>query len=301
MIEFASTRMSLDSQRYPAGKPLAVKHCFLCGSAGQGVELSPHLYFEAKIDFADVRSGVRQTCGISNAVDILPLDSDFLWTEDMVRSVDPSCVQIGIPDHPVLRPLPEFVDADVLAQAETQFIHYLLRYFKLLIYRNFALNLYSIPGESLAEFTARCVDMLGEPFRLDLDKLREVFDRELEQAKGKYFRLKEQGEFDFPLYPIQFKSILHEVSERIAQMFVSTELTLNPVSDDLLPQKREMPELEERLSSLEMEAHNSVSRLLSVYQEKARNIDEYIVRPNLKDIHLVRSCILWMPSGGPSR
>lgn len=294
--------MPLDIQRHPPRQPATVKHCYLrlIGEPSPRCALVPRFYFEARIDFADVRSGVRETCGISTAVDILPLDPEFLWTEDMVCPVDPACVQNEIPEDAVLGSLPEFVNRDVLARAETQFLHYLMRYHKLLVYRNFALNLYSNPGESLADFTSRCVDILAEPFRYDLDRMREVFDRKLEQAKGKYLRLKERGEFDPPLHPMQFKGILHQVSERIAQMFVSAELTLQAISYSPLQGDRETPELEERLNSLEMEAHNSIGQLLSGYQDKARNIDEYIVHPNLKDIHLVRTCILWMAPGEPS-
>ena len=56
-----------------------------------------------------------------------------------------------------------------------------------------------------------------------------------------------------------------------------------------------MRELEEQLFSLELEAQYEIHKLLSSYGEKAQTIDEYIIHPNLKDIHFVRSCILWMP------
>ncbi|HYK88597.1 MAG TPA: hypothetical protein VE398_07495 [Acidobacteriota bacterium] len=245
---------------------------------------------------------MRETCGISSAVDIFPLDAEFQWTEDMVQTVDPACIQMEVPERARLAPLPELVNSEIVAQAETHFLQYLLRYYKLLIYRNFALNLYSNPGETLKDFTSRCVEILGESFRLDLDQLREVFDRKLSQAKGKYIKLKEQGEFDPPQHPMQFKGVLHQVSERIAQMFLSAELNLQavPYTRPLQPSPG-TPELEDRLNSVEMEAHNSINQVLSTYQDRARNIDEYIVRPNLKDIHLVRSCILWVPAGEPAR
>jgi hypothetical protein len=40
-----------------------------------------------------------------------------------------------------------------------------------------------------------------------------------------------------------------------------------------------------------------ISKLSDSFNEKASAVDEYILHPNLKDIHLVRSCILWMPKG----
>ena len=58
-----------------------------------------------------------------------------------------------------------------------------------------------------------------------------------------------------------------------------------------------MRELDERLLSLELEAHQMIARLFDSYDEKACAVDEYILHPNLKDIHFVRSCILWMATG----
>ncbi len=288
----------MDNQRYPANAPTKIKHCYLklsepsCASA----EYVPRFYFEVKIDFADVRSGVRETFSVSNAIHIIPFDEETLWTKDMVTDVDPVQVQTSAPEHIVLGRLPEFVDAAFIALAETQYLQYLLRYFRLRIYRNFALNLYSHSGQSLEDFTARCLDMLAEPFGHDLDNLHEVFERKIEQVKGKYIKLKELGEFDIPRPGMQFKSILHEVSERIAQMFVSSGLNLNPEGPAPIHPDTHQPELAERLDSLEAEARQSIQQLQITYRDKVRNIDEYTVHPNLKDIHLVRSCILWVPA-----
>jgi hypothetical protein len=57
----------------------------------------------------------------------------------------------------------------------------------------------------------------------------------------------------------------------------------------------DMQELEEQLISVELDARRAIAKLEDSYAEKARSIDEYILHPNLKDIHFVRSCILWMP------
>jgi hypothetical protein len=284
-------------QRYPANPSGKVKHYYLrsTGQSGRVVEYMPCLYFEAKIDFADVRSGLCETCSASNAVDIYPLDEETLWTEDMVRGVEPSSIRASAPRQARFRPLPEFVDADTIAQAETQYLHYLLRYFKKRIYRNFALNVYSSPGETAEDFRARCLEMFSEPFRLDLDNLHEVFERRLGQVKERYQKLIDWGEFDPPRRSSQFKSILHKASERVEKMFLRAELNLKPIPSTPVHASPTRFELEERLHSLEMEAYKSIARLLSAYQEKVRNIDEYIVHPNLKDIHLVRTCILWMP------
>jgi hypothetical protein len=85
-------------------------------------------------------------------------------------------------------------------------------------------------------------------------------------------------------------------SERISQLFCGAELRADMVAG--LPQYTAgMPEVDEKLLSIELEARHAVADLRDRYDEKARAIDEYILHPNLKDIHFVRSCILWMPKG----
>ena len=283
-------------QRHPARSAVKLKHYFLpTEPLKSDVEYVPRYYFEAKIDFADVRSGLRKTCSVSKAVDIFPIEEDALWTEDMVWAVNPAMIRTQVPQHARLSVLPEFVDAPAVGKAETQFLRYLLRYIKIRVYRNFALNVYSGPGENLEEFTARCVDLLTGSFRQDLDKLYEVFDRSLEQIKGKYLKTREWTDFDPPQRALQLNSTLRRSSERIAQLFLRADLNLKPITPGPSWSSPVKLDLEERLHLLEGNAHHAIGQLLGAWQDKVRNIDEYIVHPNLKDIDLIRTCILWMP------
>ena len=44
------------------------------------------------------------------------------------------------------------------------------------------------------------------------------------------------------------------------------------------------PDLEQALESLEIDARLDIRRLLNSYQDRVRNIDEYIIHPGLKDL-----------------
>ncbi len=276
-----------------------LKHCFLTGgvSFGAGTEYAPRLYFEAKIDFADVRSGLRETCSVCSAVDMFPLDEGVLWTEDMVRPVDPAQIHSEPPREAKFHAIPDFLDAQAVALAETQYLHFLLRYFKVRIYRNFTLNVYSGPAESLSDFTVRCRELLRESFRKELDRLQEVFVRSIEQIRGKYLKTSRWEEYDSPSRSLQLKDIVHQSLDRIAQLFLQAELDLGSCSPAPACRCAARLELEERLCSLEEDAYRAIGRLVATWQDRVRNIDEYIVRPNLKDIHLARTRILWVPDG----
>lgn len=282
-------------QSHPAEK---VKQLYQIVENPPGPEtiLNPFFCVEARVDFNDVRTGFRHTVSLSKALEIYSNNADLLWTDDMIRDVDLAKTSASIPDGVRLGGLPDFVDADFLTRMEPQFVQYLLRSFETKIFRNFNLNLYSFSGESRDEFCKRCLELFDGPKRQELDRLHEVFSRKLEQIKYKYLGLTETGELEKAQSESRNKDVFMRCSERISEMFYQAELRMKPTAGSV-PHSPGTPDLDERLLSLESEAHQAVTHLVDSYDEKACAVDEYILHPNLKDIHFVRSCILWLATG----
>jgi len=258
------------------------------------IELFPFFCIETRIDFNDVRTGFRETVSLSKALEIYSDTAELFWTDDMIREVDLAKTSVSVPDGVRLGVLPDFVDASFITRMENQFIQYLLRCFETRVYRNFDLNLYSFSGESQPEFFKRCVELFESPKRQELDELYEVFTRRLEQIRQKYIGLPDIGGLDQAKADSSNKDAFMNCSDRISRLFYSAE----PVPDpSIAPSRRPsgVQELDEQLLSLEKEARQAFSNLCSRYEQKAQGIDEYILHPNLKDIHFVRSCILWIP------
>ncbi len=257
---------------------------------------APLIYFEAKVDFADVRSGCHVTRGISSVMNMVQLEEDQVWTRDMVRTIDPEKLVTAKPESVTLASLPDFVTEGFLSRIETLYLSYLLRHTDVRLYRNFALNIYSHFGETLDEFQSRCMEEFNDAFRADLDVLREVVNRRLERIATKYVGGR-AGEYESDRRVTQARSKLHAMSEMFAELFIQTELTSDngPVTPGR-PNPAH-PDLEQSLDTLETEVRIEIRRLRTFYWEKVQNIDEYIIRPNFKDLHLVRTCILWTPEG----
>jgi hypothetical protein len=256
---------------------------------------SPFYYAEVRIDFNDVRTGFSSTVSLNKAIDIHLITPDLLWAEDMIRDIDPQKTKSSAPETAMIRSLPDFVDANFMSQMETQFINYLLRSCKAKVFRNFGLDTYSVSGESLSEFTARCSDLLEESKRQELDALQDVFERRLEQIKQKYLKASTPDSLEAAKAESQNKNLFFSYSDRIAGHFQHSGLRKNATkSEPHLPGNN--PDLEERLGSLELEAQRSIAEIRDSYRNKAQSNDEYILHPNLKDIHFVRCCILWIPA-----
>ncbi len=293
--------MSLKSQTFAAQpeQSRGIKLLYFCPDSWAPEQpWAPYFYLEARIDYADVRSGYHMTCGLNHVLDLQPFDEDLPLTRDMVRTVDPAAIRTTKPEGATLLSLPVYITEDLVHRLETQYLSFLLRHAEVRVFRNFALNIYSYPGETCNEFQVRCLDVFKESFRGELEPLREVVNRRFERIEQKYISRTRTGEFESDRRVASARSTLHAVAENIAELFLRTELTLE--SADVTAMRYtdpSRPDVEQSLEILETDVRRDVGRLLNSYQEKVRNIDEYIIHPGLKDLHLVRKCILWMPAG----
>jgi hypothetical protein len=285
------------SSGHTRGSAGTVKHLYFVPESESNAdqELLPHLYVEARIDFNDVRTGFRETVSLSEALEIYSDNADLLWARDMIREVDQRRVKSVMPASARLRPLPSFVDADFISRMESQFIRHLLNSYEARVFRNSTLRVYSLPGESRQDFVRRCRELLDAPMPQELDRLRDLYNRKLGQIRQKYLRAAESGYLEEDRAASQDQDIFSRYSERITGLFLHSGPRQRPVARS--PRRlSEGQELEERLSALELEAHEAIQRLEDSFAEKAQSIDEYIIHPNLKDVHFVRTCILWMPA-----
>ena len=274
-----------------------IKYLYYATEDVQGacVEYVPFFYVEARIDFNDVRTGFSSMISLSKAIELHSFSADLPLVDDMVRDIDLKNTGSSIPDSARLSRLPDFVDKGFMSQMETQFIRYLLNSFKSRVYRNFELDVYSSAGESLSGFAARCMELLDGARRRDMDNLHEVFNRKLGQIEQKYLKESSPNDFEVARTASQNRDIFSDYLEKIAELFLQSKPMLNP-DENKTQNPRSSTELKERLMSLAVEAKEVIAELWDSYREKARSVDEYILHANLKDIHLVRSCILWMPA-----
>jgi hypothetical protein len=271
-----------------------IKYLFWAIEDAQGtsVEYVPFFYVEARIDFNDVRTGFSSMISLSKAIELHSFSADLPLVEDMVRDIDLKNTSSSMPDSARLSRLPDFVDDGFMSQMETQLVRYLLNSFKSKVYRNFELDVYSNAGESLSGFTARCMELLDGARRRDSDNLHDIFNRKLGQIEQKYLNESSPDDFEGARTASRNRDIFSDYLEKMADLFLRSKPVLNPDEDQ---KPRSSLELEERLMSLAVEAKEVIAELWDSYEEKARSVDEYILHPNLKDIHIVRSCILWIP------
>jgi quinol monooxygenase YgiN len=116
----------------------------------------------------------------------------------------------------------------------------------------------------------------------------------LEQIRQKYLNGNSSDNIDLAKVESHDRNTFLRYSDRIADLFLQPASALDalPRQPALLENYRDM---EAYLASLKLEAQQAIEQILELYEQKARSVDEYILHPNLKDIHFERCCILWIP------
>ncbi len=178
---------------------------------------------------------------------------------------------------------------------ESRFLVYLMRHEKARFYRNSALDLYSAAGENVWDFNNRCLEILDESFHGDLDRLREVFNRRLEVLREKFFAQLQLDEIESTPWALRQRDCLSAITERVDAMFLDADLFSTTRIPEIASAAEDPTDLEEELLALQRDALREVENLIAGYREKASSIDEYVVHPGFKDIHMVRTGMLWMP------
>ena len=264
--------------------------------AEQELEYCPRLYLEAKIDFNDVRTGFQETCNINITVEIPSGRLDPFWDLDAIRDIHPENLCQDVPLNVCFSSLPAHVDKPFISWIETKFIQYLLRNFTVKVYRNFSLDEYSFSGETRNDFIIRCLELNKAPMHREFDLLHEVFNRKLERLQQKYLGKEDSQDLEPYKTDLQNRELFNRIQERISELFLRTEFNIQHIVSSS-GTAQGMNELQERLQATYFEAQEAVSRILDSYEEKTKSVDEYIIHPAMKDIHFVRSCVLWTPEG----
>ena len=260
------------------------------------VEYFPCVYIEAGIDFNDVRTGYRGTVKLARALKIHESKKVPGWTDEIIQDANIDRIKDIMPQAARLRPLPEFVDAGYVDAVKNLYFERLTQSWKKILYRNSELDIYSGAGESKEEFIVRCREHFWGQMREELNQMRVIFNRIQEQLKEKYLGISESelSESESITPAANDRAIYSRYAEHIASMFLSAASKNIPTAADT-PRMDKNSELEERLIALTADARGKILRLYEDYESKSVFADEYILRPNMRNIRCERSCILWMP------
>jgi len=239
--------------------------------------------FEVKIDQRDVRSGLqRSDLGFFEA-DWLE-DPDLDWTRDMVRRLESTVLQGTTPREGV--ELPSFVDEKIT--------RYFTRYYRTPLYRNYGLDLYSLPHESRDDFRSRCEELLLDEFTRAFLKEKEIFVHRFLDLEQKQLKLLEEEKLEYVIHQWrsnQIQEIFSQVREAL------NRCTLHGLNrdffEDLQWTAQLPPDGQDRLQDLWLEFSSRYHRIREDFQKRVDAIEPYEAPLARSQIEIVSRGILW--------
>ncbi|MBI3939474.1 MAG: hypothetical protein HY315_01445 [Acidobacteria bacterium] len=255
--------------------------------------MRPWLFFDVKFDIRDVRSSTSETREGNFQAEMIPLDDDLIWTPDMVTERPGDFLERNA--EPIVAP--EDLNVDGMGdRLQDKFLEYLLRYHRIVIYRNTFYDLYASPAEPFEDFLTRCRDCASQDLAQDFRALSDRYLRRLLQIEDSLERASEEfrTSLEKPTEEtLETNRIFLELREEISTLCLegeSSQRKIHPLSFEMIP---ETGGTREKLQALRKELHFDLLRLRQDHSQRAESIEPFPLTLTLNQIDIVGTAILW--------
>jgi hypothetical protein len=293
-----------------------ISELFTQPAAGATVVYQPQLMGEARVHFADAKSGIDewQTCVLR--VPLAESLPDSPWEEAEIEQDLPPNLANEPARAATFAPLPpELTRAKTLATLSMRLKDHLYRTHRLTIYKAPAFKKTSQVGEAEGDFRARLAHELKEHRDGAVEKLRQKYatklaslQEQIRKAEQRVAKEKEQATHSSLATMVTLgTSLLAALTGR--KMLSSTNATR--VGTSIKSATRAMKERQdighsqdtalayrERLAGLEQQFETEAEALGEEYEAQTIKIDTVELKPKKADISVSRVAILWA-TGGP--
>jgi len=243
----------------------------------------PSLLWETRLDIHDVRSGFR---GSDLALFLGPFinQSDVEWSKDLVKRLDHSSIEAVDPPQTVAWP----------AAADEKFIRHLLRHYRVRLWRNYKLSLYSAPQETKEDFVKRCLASLRQERSAALQQVQDIFLRrilEIEQLLLEEVREDSEPDLQERMMS-RIRDLFSAIREDFSRSFLEEKLTPLKESDLKWSGKIDI-ELQERIHKLRSDLVARYNGINESANTKAASIEKYEVALTYSQIEVISRGVLW--------
>jgi hypothetical protein len=244
----------------------------------------PSLLWESRLDIQDVRLGYR---GTDLGLFLGPLldQSDVDWSSDLVNRIDAKSIQEIDPPKPVTWP----------AGADEKFIRHLLQHYRIPVWRNYKLGLYSAPHETKTEFVARCLALLRDERSEDHQKVQDIFLRrflEIETQLQEKIREEESGPELKERMTSRVRDLFSEFREDFSRRLL--EESMKPLKESDLDWTGKIDiEFQERILKLRSDLVARYNDINEAARRKANSVEDYEVTLSYSQIQIISRGILW--------
>lgn len=274
----------------------------------QGLVYRPALLAQAQVRYLDRKRGIdHEETMTALSVDVDPRGI-VRWEEFLAAVVDPASLDRG--------PAPEsrfadldapLSDAKVLKALEKDFIDYVYHNAGLALLSNPTLKLIADPGVTTADFRKQCAEAAAEARDAEAEILRDKYEKKIELIERRLAREERELAEDQVEHQSRKMEELATHAENILGVFggsrsrrrVSSSLSKRRMTSKAKAEVEESLEViedfKQELTELEGELTEEINELNNRWGEVAAEIEETVITPYKKNIHMDLFGVAWFP------
>lgn len=268
----------------------------------------PYLVGIASVLYDDKRPGFSQEQRISCVMPLPDAHSFVHWEEHLVEPPDPRDLSATADGTAHFAPLPDGMsDSPPYTRLRDEFVDYIYREQSVVVLTHPDFGLKAAPGETEAEFRARCEEVARRKLEIEMEDVQRRFGRELERTRNKLSQEERELEADRLEHKGRKReevlsageSLLGIILGRRSSRQLSQASRKRRLTNKALAEVRESEELIEKLKARIVELgqaqQQTMAEVRQRWAEAATQYREERLRPRKSDIHLEAFGLAWMP------
>ena len=273
-----------------------------------GERFRPVLFAQVVVRYSHARANLSYDKRLAYTVPAEQVEPSPQWDAHAVAPLPLKDLARNLPDrHWVDGDPGPLADARRLTAWQKDLVAALYRNADLLLHQNPSLKLYAKPGDSYAEFRARCLAFAEARRAEELRKVQQRYDRQLDALEAKLFaERRERAEDEAEVRAREGESRWTDLENvlglvgllRQPQRMITTSLSRRRLKEQSQSELTESAEqialLESRVNALKAEARTAFQGVIDKWSTAAADLHELRVTPRRSDILVEAFGVGWM-------
>jgi hypothetical protein len=277
------------------------------GAKVMGLVYRPELLAQAAVRYLDRKIALDHDMTVTAlTADVSPRGA-VRWEDVLARRVEITSLDRGPAPEALFADLvAPLNDATVLKEIKADFLDYIYHSGGLRLLSNPALNLVAQPDVTEEEFRKQCAEAAQEGREAEEDGLRDKYEKKIERIEDKL--AKEERELSEDQAEHQARKVEGYISigetvagflgvgrRRSISATMSKQRMAKKAEADIEESIEEIEELKQDLAEMEEELVEELEEIKERWSEVAAEIEETVITPYKKNIHLELFGVAWMP------
>ncbi|UCF59898.1 MAG: ATP-binding protein [Anaerolineaceae bacterium] len=277
------------------------------GAKVRGLVYRPALLAQAAVRYLDRKIGLDHDMTVTALTTDVSPRGVVRWEEVLKESVEITSLDRGAAPEARFAALgAPLNDATILKEIKADFLDYIYHSAGLRLLSNPALNLVAQPDMTEEEFRKQCAEAAQEAREAEEDELRDKYKKKIERIEDKLVKEERELSEDQAEHKARKVEGYISIGETVAGFLgvgsrrsisatMSKQRMTKKAEADIEESMEEIEELKQDLAEMEEELVEELEEIKERWGEAAAEIEETVITPYKKNIHLELFGVAWIP------